>query len=361
MALARRFPISCRPFASRRSNWPTQHTADAMLFLMERPTDWVRLRECDRASTRCSWPATAKKRSPAPRRTISRSSWSTCRPRARCTSGSRKRFLESVAERACAAGRDDRRRLQRLRADRDRHDQHHPPRRAPGPAHDARPAAAQDADPARNTQDRGRPGRRHRPRRPRRQAGRHAARGRRSSQSARALPADGLRSGARLQPDRAQPGRRRKSAKASRRSPRSTARSSSRATAPSSPPASTSPRRDADLALPKGFGARHWAAADISRATSAIAITVSQSSGTVRLFQNGEVMPPHRALPPPHEVDRIRPGTGQRGMIVDRRLSSSQSFNQQSSIYRGPIDFEQPRANLLQPPSAIAASCRRVR
>ena len=48
--------------------------------------------------------------------------------------------------------------------------------------------------------------------------------------------------------------------------------------------------RSPDLALPKGFGSRHWAAADISRATSAIAITVSQSSGTVRLFQNGEVM-----------------------------------------------------------------------
>jgi diadenylate cyclase len=47
--------------------------------------------------------------------------------------------------------------------------------------------------------------------------------------------------------------------------------------------------RDADLALPKGFGSRHWAAAEISRATSAIAIVVSQSSGTVRLFQNGEV------------------------------------------------------------------------
>jgi DNA integrity scanning protein DisA with diadenylate cyclase activity len=45
-----------------------------------------------------------------------------------------------------------------------------------------------------------------------------------------------------------------------------------------------------DLALPKGFGSRHWAAAEISRATSAIAIVVSQSSGTVRLFQNGEVM-----------------------------------------------------------------------
>lgn len=46
----------------------------------------------------------------------------------------------------------------------------------------------------------------------------------------------------------------------------------------------------AEISLSKGLGARHWAAAAISRATSAIAITVSESNGTVRLFQNGEVM-----------------------------------------------------------------------
>ena len=45
-----------------------------------------------------------------------------------------------------------------------------------------------------------------------------------------------------------------------------------------------------DIALSKGLGARHWSAAAISRATTAIAITVSESNGTVRLFQNGEVM-----------------------------------------------------------------------
>jgi DNA integrity scanning protein DisA with diadenylate cyclase activity len=48
--------------------------------------------------------------------------------------------------------------------------------------------------------------------------------------------------------------------------------------------------RASDLALAKGLGSRHWAAAEISRATGAIAIAVSQSSGTVRLFQRGEVM-----------------------------------------------------------------------
>src|SRR5262245_36149960 len=45
-----------------------------------------------------------------------------------------------------------------------------------------------------------------------------------------------------------------------------------------------------NLTLSKGLGARHWAGAAISKATSALAIVVSQSSGTVRLFQNGEVM-----------------------------------------------------------------------
>ena len=48
--------------------------------------------------------------------------------------------------------------------------------------------------------------------------------------------------------------------------------------------------RSPDLSLPKGFGARHWAAAEVSRTTTALAITVSESTGTVRLFQNGEIM-----------------------------------------------------------------------
>lgn len=46
----------------------------------------------------------------------------------------------------------------------------------------------------------------------------------------------------------------------------------------------------ANLSLSKGLGARHWAGAAISKATSAIAIVVSQSSGTVRLFQGGEAL-----------------------------------------------------------------------
>lgn len=45
-----------------------------------------------------------------------------------------------------------------------------------------------------------------------------------------------------------------------------------------------------DLTLPKGFGARHWAAAAISSVTKAVSVAVSESSGTVRIFQDGEVV-----------------------------------------------------------------------
>ncbi|MBS0207647.1 MAG: DNA integrity scanning protein DisA nucleotide-binding domain protein [Planctomycetes bacterium] len=46
----------------------------------------------------------------------------------------------------------------------------------------------------------------------------------------------------------------------------------------------------AEVTLSKGLGARHWAAAAITRATKAVAVAVSESSGTVRIFQNGEVV-----------------------------------------------------------------------
>ncbi|MBL8848042.1 MAG: DNA integrity scanning protein DisA nucleotide-binding domain protein [Planctomycetaceae bacterium] len=44
------------------------------------------------------------------------------------------------------------------------------------------------------------------------------------------------------------------------------------------------------LTLSKGLGARHWAAAAISKGTGAVAIAVSESTGTVRLFQDGVVV-----------------------------------------------------------------------
>lgn len=55
-----------------------------------------------------------------------------------------------------------------------------------------------------------------------------------------------------------------------------------------------------DISLSKGLGSRHWAAASISRATKAVAFVVSESSGTLRIFQDGEVLlriePFHRPL-----------------------------------------------------------------
>ena len=44
------------------------------------------------------------------------------------------------------------------------------------------------------------------------------------------------------------------------------------------------------LTLTKGLGTRHWAAAGITKVTDALAVVVSQSTGTVRLFQDGEVI-----------------------------------------------------------------------
>ncbi|MGL6225703.1 MAG: DNA integrity scanning protein DisA nucleotide-binding domain protein [Thermoguttaceae bacterium] len=44
------------------------------------------------------------------------------------------------------------------------------------------------------------------------------------------------------------------------------------------------------ITVSKGLGARHWAAAAVSRTTNAVAVAVSQSGGTVRIFHNGEVV-----------------------------------------------------------------------
>lgn len=44
------------------------------------------------------------------------------------------------------------------------------------------------------------------------------------------------------------------------------------------------------LTLSKGLGSRHWAAAAISRACKCIAMAVSESTGTVRIFEDGRVV-----------------------------------------------------------------------
>lgn len=45
-----------------------------------------------------------------------------------------------------------------------------------------------------------------------------------------------------------------------------------------------------ELMLSHGLGSRHWAGAAISKNTNSVAIVVSESSGTVRIFKNGETV-----------------------------------------------------------------------
>jgi DNA integrity scanning protein DisA with diadenylate cyclase activity len=73
------------------------------------------------------------------------------------------------------------------------------------------------------------------------------------------------------------------------------------------------------ITLSKGLGTRHWAAAAISRKTKAVAVAVSQSSGAVRIFRNGEVVLHIEPLARPliwrlqmetHEADGLKPLIG---------------------------------------------------
>jgi DNA integrity scanning protein DisA with diadenylate cyclase activity len=61
--------------------------------------------------------------------------------------------------------------------------------------------------------------------------------------------------------------------------------------------------------LPRGLGARHKSAAAITAATHAVAITVSESTGTVTVYEQGkmlfEIEKPRPIGPLPHEVEHI--------------------------------------------------------
>jgi len=59
-------------------------------------------------------------------------------------------------------------------------------------------------------------------------------------------------------------------------------------------------------AVTKGFGTRHLAAAAISRKTSAVAVCVSQTSGTVRVYHNGDVVMHIEPLNRPHVWQPLR-------------------------------------------------------
>jgi len=45
-----------------------------------------------------------------------------------------------------------------------------------------------------------------------------------------------------------------------------------------------------NVSVAKGLGARHWAAAAVTRRTKSVAVAVSETSGTVRIFHDGEVV-----------------------------------------------------------------------
>jgi len=45
-----------------------------------------------------------------------------------------------------------------------------------------------------------------------------------------------------------------------------------------------------NVSVAKGLGARHWAAAAVTRRTRSVAVAVSETSGTVRIFHDGEVV-----------------------------------------------------------------------
>ncbi len=56
--------------------------------------------------------------------------------------------------------------------------------------------------------------------------------------------------------------------------------------------------------LPRGLGARHAAAAGITAATKSIAITISESTGTVRIWRRGEMITEiEKPAPAPHHND----------------------------------------------------------
>jgi len=64
--------------------------------------------------------------------------------------------------------------------------------------------------------------------------------------------------------------------------------------------------------LPQGLGARHEAAASITASTKAIAVTISQSTGTVTAFKNGKILteiekPRRTQEAPPVERNRAEP------------------------------------------------------
>jgi DNA integrity scanning protein DisA with diadenylate cyclase activity len=64
-----------------------------------------------------------------------------------------------------------------------------------------------------------------------------------------------------------------------------------------------------EITLSMGLGTRHAAAAAISKLSRAVAVVVSQSSGSVRIFQNGEVVLTIEPGPRPYIWSQLQLGT----------------------------------------------------
>jgi DNA integrity scanning protein DisA with diadenylate cyclase activity len=77
------------------------------------------------------------------------------------------------------------------------------------------------------------------------------------------------------------------------------------------------------IKLSKGLGMRHAAAAAISQATKAIAVCVSQSSGSVRIYQNGEMVLHIEPFKRPLIFGQVQMGNGPSASPPPPRASES--------------------------------------
>ena len=115
----------------------------------------------------------------------------------------------------------------------------------------------------------------------------------------------------------------------------------------------------ADVTLSKGLGARHWAAAAISRATNAVAVTVSQSNGTVRIFQNGETVlriEPYLRAPWSGRVSNTRPQPPRASPPSPRPTAEKSTSEEASPIF---VERKLKLSPIASTPPAVATPAKR--
>ena len=87
------------------------------------------------------------------------------------------------------------------------------------------------------------------------------------------------------------------------------------------------------ITLSKGLGTRHWAGAAISKKTKSVAVVVSESNGSVRIFLNGEVML------------RIEPTTDGRRAMTWKELDPTDPTEDDKVEKKTPARKSEPRAD----------------